>query len=103
MHLFSLPQRAAGISDLSLPPSAPGLSDIAPSNLGDAPPSYTSAMRYQQQNGPTTTAGTPATVAGGTRQQQGGGVLPPAYESAVQQNAGEGSRQNAPNTNQNNT
>ncbi len=63
-------------------------------------------MRYQQQNIPSTTAGTPATVAvesRGTRQQQGGGVLPPAYDSAVQQNTGEGSRQNAPNTNQNNT
>ncbi len=99
-------QREAGISNNSLPATAPFLSNIGPNNLTDAPPSYSSAMRYQDQAVPSAPPASvvlgensPIVTEGGRTRQQGPGSLPPAYDSAVLQNTG----QNATNTNHNNS
>lgn len=87
-----------GISNNSLPPTAPNFSDIQP-NTFDAPPSYTTAMRYQQTHhiAPSNPMVNPAAVpieTGGTQEQLRS--LPPAYDSHIRTNTGQNTRQTAP-------
>ena len=90
--VLALLQRGAGISDRSLPPSAPNFSEITPNNHLDAPPSYTTAMHYQQyhQPAPSTPAINPATItAEGGSTLQAANMVPPTYDSAVGRNQGQ--------------
>ncbi len=81
--------------------TAPYLSqDISPSDLtSDGPPSYSSAMRYQEQAVPSAPPLSDVEVAeGGRTRQQGHGSLPPAYNSAAAQENTTGQNANPNNS-----